>query len=245
MRARLVLVPLALAAALLAGCTTKSNPQTSPTTGAPDNGVSALPADQILAKAVTALTGAKSVHIKGEGVTDGDTVKLDLVLGGKDAKGMITSAGHTIEVIRVGSEGYLKVPSELLAAFIPPGTPGAPSPDQIAALLKDKYIKIPASNAMFAAVGSALDPSKLLEATGTLSKGDAKTVNGVPTIAIVDNDAKEGGKLYVATTGEPYPIRMEDSGGGNGLDFTEYGATVEIKAPSADQVVDVSQFLPK
>jgi len=243
MRARLVLVPVALAAALLAGCTT-STPQTTPTTAPADNGVSALPAAEILNRATTALINAKSFHVKGEVISGGETVKADVQLSGNNGKGTLVSAGQTIEIIRDGEDGYLKVPADFLALLIPPGTPNAPSADQLAALLKDKYIKIPVRNAIFAALASAIDPNELLKATGTLSVGEAKTVNGVPTIAIVDGDAKDGGTIYVATTGEPYPIRLEAKAGGAGLDFSDFGATVDIKAPTADQVFDATAFLP-
>jgi hypothetical protein len=244
MRARLVLVPIALVAALLASCTTKTEPATSPTTAAADNGIAALSATEILAKAVTALTNAKSVHIKGDFISDGDTMKADILIHGRDGKASIETGGKTIEVIRVGTDGYFKASAEFLSLLIPPGTQGAPSPDQLA-LLKDKYIKVPAGNAMFAAFASGIEPSELLKATGTVSKGEAKVVNGVPTITLVDDDAKDGGKLYIATTGEPYPIRLEHVAGGSGLDFAEYGAAVEIKAPPAEQVFDATPFLPK
>ena len=170
MRARLVLVPVALAAALLAGCTT-STPQTTPTTAPADNGVSALPAAEILNRATTALINAKSFHVKGEVISGGETVKADVQLSGDNGKGTLVSAGQTIEIIRDGEDGYLKVPADFLALLIPPGTPNAPSADQLAALLKDKYIKIPVRNAIFAALASAIDPNELLKATGTLSVG--------------------------------------------------------------------------
>jgi len=38
--------------------------------------------------------------------------------------------------------------------------------------------------------------------------------------------------MWVATEGEPYPLRL-DAGADGALDFTEYGATLNLTAPPA------------
>ena len=61
MRARMLLVPLAAAAALLAGCTT-TTPQVNVTPTPTTNGLESMTADEILDKAIEALSDAKSFH---------------------------------------------------------------------------------------------------------------------------------------------------------------------------------------
>src|SRR3979409_1495380 len=113
MRVRLAVVPLAVAATLLAGCASK-NPVTSPTAGPTtpaSNGVADLKADEIVAKAQTALKNAKSFHVKGAQTKDGSPLKVDFVFSGESASGTIESAGITIGMISVGgTDAHLKDP---------------------------------------------------------------------------------------------------------------------------------------
>ena len=69
-------------------------------------------------------------------------------------------------------------------------------------------------------------------------------MNGVPSVGLVSS-GKDGGTLWVATTGEPHPVRIEpsaQSGERGALDFTGYGESVTVEPPPADLVVDVSKL---
>jgi hypothetical protein len=71
-------------------------------------------------------------------------------------------------------------------------------------------------------------------------KGATTTVNGVPAIALTDSD---GGVLYVATTGKPYPLRLAPGdGSGQKLDFLDYDAPLVVSAPAAAINVDNPKF---
>ncbi|MBX6769375.1 MAG: hypothetical protein IRY90_19855, partial [Actinomadura rubrobrunea] len=48
-----------------------------------------------------------------------------------------------------------------------------------------------------------------------------------------------GGRIYVATEGEPYLLRM-DSGADARVDLSGFDEPVTVKAPPKDQVVDLS-----
>ena len=52
------------------------------------------------------------------------------------------------------------------------------------------------------------------------------------------------GTLYVATTGEPYPLRLEPADGSGGVDFSNFGSAPKVEAPPADQILDVAALMP-
>ncbi len=235
MRARLVLVPIALAAALVAGCSTKSGGEgTTTPPAATDNGVANLTADEILARATTALASATSFKAKGDITSDGTKVSLDVQFSGKDFKGNMSGEGLQFEIIKVGNDVYLKAPDAVWQTLLPPGQEAA------LALLKGKYVKVDASNPQFASLAGSLDTSEILKPEGSLTKGEAKVVNGVPTIGLADGTA---GTFYIATQGEPYPIRFEGKAGEGGIDFSDFNASAAVTAPAAGEVFDLQSLM--
>jgi hypothetical protein len=234
MRVRLALVPLAVAATLLTGCASK-NPVTSPTAGPTtpaSNGVADLKADEIVAKAQTALKNAKSFHVKGAQTKDGSPLKVDFVFSGESASGTIESAGITIGMISVGgTDVYLKAPDALWA-----GVAQIVDPAQLAAL-KNKWIKVDVTKPAFASFKDLLNREQLVKPQGTASKGETKTINGIPAIGVIDS--KDKSVLYIATQGEPYPLTGEGPGPTDSIAFTEFNTAGEVKAPAAAEVVDL------
>jgi len=229
MRARLVttLTALATAASLVAGCAQgTTTPQATPTPT--DNGISALTADQILEKAKAALGAADNYRVKGSASEDNEKVSIDFKIAGDNVAGTVAVQGTTIDIVRIGNDAYLKADAlwQMMLAQQP----------QALALIKGKYVKVPANDDRFKEFTSITDPETLLKPEGTPTKGEPKTVNGKQTITLVDS--KDNGKLYIATVGEPLPVRLEDSSG-NGVDFT-YDETFTVTAPDASQVVDAS-----
>jgi hypothetical protein len=234
MRARLVVVLAALgAASFVAGCATQTGgttPSASPSPTVADNGVSALAANEILEKAKTALGNAKTVRIKGSATEDGDKMEFDFKISGEDVAAVISGGGLTLELIRVGPDAYLK--ADALFETLLGGQP------QVLNLIKGKYVKVPANDERFKEFTQLTDPNEILKPEGNISKGQTKTINGTPAIGLVDD--KDKSTLYIATVGEPLPLRVEDETG-NGLDFT-YDEAVTVTAPPTDQVVDATQI---
>jgi hypothetical protein len=110
-------------------------------------------------------------------------------------------------------------------------------------LMGDKWAKVSKKNKDFADLFGVANVDELLKPSGTLTKGETKDVEGVNTIGLVDKSTK-GGTLYVATTGEPYPIRMEGSDTAQGqITFSDFGATFDdLKAPPEAEVVDFEKL---
>jgi hypothetical protein len=234
MRARVLLVPLVMAAAFLAGCTSNAPGATATSTPTPtSNGVDALTADEILAKATEAIGKASSFRIKGSAVEDGTKVAIDLVSVGKNTKGTVTGEGMTFDIVQVDGVSYVKADEFwrlMLATFIKDEAQRT----MAGAALKGKYVKAPADKAddLKSFVPAADD---LLKAEGAVTKGEATTIDGKPAITLTD---ASGNKIYVATTGEPYPLRVEAKTGEK-MEIVEIGANATITAPAAADILDL------
>jgi hypothetical protein len=230
---------------LAAGCgedTTAGRGSLAPTSSgssAAGQGVAALSADEILKKATAALQAAGSVRIKGEGGTGSERFAIDLRYAGANSTGTLGVSGQTIELRKLGQTVYLKGSREFWTSN---------GGEAAAQLLTGKWLKTPLSDKRFSGLYQLTDLREaakgILDPDGTITKGTEKTVNGVPCIGLVSS-GKDGGTLWVATTGEPYPVRIEPnpgSGEQGALDFTGYGESVTVEPPPADQVVDVSKL---
>jgi hypothetical protein len=57
-------------------------------------------------------------------------------------------------------------------------------------------------------------------------------VNGQPAISVTSTRPAGGGTLYVATTGEPFPLKLEGSKSNEGsVTFDRWNEPVELKPP--------------
>jgi hypothetical protein len=246
-------VVVSVGAALLAGCGGKDNtsaaPQTAsaapaatvsavPASAAPDdNGVAALTPAQIVDRAKAALKSAKSFHMNGTLNEDGQKTALDFKIAGADVSGTMTVNNAKVKLLRVGSNQYMNPD----AAFWK--LSGGKQAAAINQLVNGRWVKVPATNKDFGALFSAADVDSLLQASGTVTKGSTKVIAGTPAIGLIDKGS-DGGTLYVATVGQPYPLRLDGPTAAAGsITFSEFGtAFTDIKAPAATDVVDLSKL---
>jgi hypothetical protein len=233
------LAALATASMLLSGCggSDSTEPKGGTTTAASqapaDNGAAALAADEILAKAKEALTKAGSFRLAGSATTDGETMSLDFKVAGKDFSGKLSMGKDAdVEILSVGGKQYMK-PSEGFWAMLA----GAEQAKTMAAATGGKWVLVPAKDQV-SGLFAAADVNELLKPGGTLSKGEATKVGEQPVITLKDSSDAES-LVFVATTGEAYPVRIGPSATGEGITFSEFGAKFDgIVAPAADQVID-------
>jgi hypothetical protein len=197
------------------------------------NGMVGLPARQVLDAATEAARTASSVHIKGQVAQHGRTARLDLRLKGGAAGtggvGTVALDAREFRITRLGT--YLYVTGGP-GAFTELGPAGK--------LLEGKPVRVGAADPRFTEVAGFTDLRRifalLLEPGAGLSKGDRKDVNGLPALAL-RNAAGTGGTLWVATSGPPYPLRLDapqspDATVSGMLDFGEYGAPVPLTPPT-------------
>jgi hypothetical protein len=194
--------------------------------GSSDNGVAAKSPDAIVAAATNAVQSIKSVHVVGSGVSAGAPLAFDLNLAaGKGGSGQISENGLDFRMIVINQEVYIDGSD----AFWRHAGAGAAAVQ----LFHGKWLKGPVTGP-FAGIVVLADPQKLfnmfLSSHGKLAKGGTSTVDGQKVIAV--NDTTQGGTLYVATTGKPYPVEVAKTGAGGGhVIFDRYNQPVSVSAP--------------
>jgi hypothetical protein len=233
-----VLVPVVLAA-LLAGCSPSSGPPSLPPAPteavATQNGIAALPPDEIVSRAQTALGKVGSYRMKGELTLNGEITKIDLQNGGKNVKGTIEVNGRAMEILRIGDDLYMKASEQFWKKFTPETV------HNMVHLLADKYVKVDATNESFSALTETFDVSEIVKADVKITETTPTIINGTPAIGLVSSDKKS--TLYVATVGEPTPLRVEGPSGQGGLNFTDYGKPIEFSTPASSEVFDLKSLM--
>ena len=238
MRITRVVITVAAAGALLTGCGPASKPAApaAPASSKPaDNGVAALPANEILQRAEAAVNTGGTFRVKGTIKETDGSIALDLKVQSQDLIGSIAAGPVKVELLAAGTKRYVRPNAAFWAK-----TAGPKKAPTIAKLMGDKWVLVTAKDTVLNELFETVTIEKLLEPDGQLSKGPVRDIGGVPAIGLVDS--KDKGTLYVATTGEPFPLRLEPEKPGDGeLVFSDFGTTfTEVKAPPAAKVVDFS-----
>lgn len=194
--------------------------------GSSDNGVASKSPTGIVNAASQAISTASSVHISGSIISGGTPITLDLrLVSGKGATGSMSSRGLSFKLITIGPYVYINGGQSFWQAF---GNP------RIAQLLSGKWFKTPASG-NFASIGKLTNVrelfSQVLNNHGPLVKGSTTTVHGQKVVAV--RDSSKGGTLFVATTGQPYPVEIQKVGASAGaVTFDEFNQPVTLSAPA-------------
>jgi hypothetical protein len=198
------------------------------------NGVATKPAAEVVADAKAAADAATSVHVSGSLVSNGSPVTLDLdLLAGEGGRGQVSEDGLSFELIHLGETVYLK---------------GSPAFYQhlggatAAQLLQGRWLKAPATIGSFASLASLTDLRRLVDMAvainGTPVRVGTTTVGGHTAVGVT-NSAK-GGTLYVATTGQPYPIALTEAGSSGRLVLDRWNEPLSLTAPAA--AIDVTKL---
>lgn len=202
------------------------------------NGVASKSASDILKSSTNAIQSAKSVHVSGSLSDGGQAIKLDLnILSGQGAKGSMTQNGLSFRLIAVGKFVYINGSPNFWKHF---GGSAA------ASLFQGKWLKAPTNSSDFKSLSSLTNLHSLAQALltghGSLTKGSTSTINGQKVIAITDSS--KSSKLYVATTGKPYPVQIAKAGASaQHVDFDHYNAAVGLSPPPKS--IDISQLQGK
>jgi hypothetical protein len=256
---------LALISLAAAGCGDDSNNGSSGAggaNGANASGVESKSPQQILEDTAAALQDVKTFHVEGEegAGKKATSVKGDIGLP-KQLRIEFTRRGATATMIVVNGSLYVKAN----AAFWREEQGGKAAKE-----IADRWIKAPASTGDLRSLTKQLDPATLsrclLKDHGTLAHGGKATVDGRQAVVIVDKGDRPGtapGKLFVAATGEPLPLRTlatgnERPGGakdplcdseddspthvGDTATFSRYDEPLNISAPPA--AIDVAGGAP-
>lgn len=220
MRKLVAVIGLASVAALgslLAGCG-GGNTRASDTSQSPS---------QILKDAQRAVRTARSVHMAGHGLAQGQAARLDLSLvRGLEATGMLMLFGGSVELVRLRKDVYLRGDRSFWRHF---GTNRAKL-----ALLTDRWVEAPASVPALKGIASFTDISglsSLLAGHGKAISEGVRTFRGQKVVAL--RDAIEEGTLYVRATGTPYPVAIVggEKGHPETIVFDRWNQHVVVRAP--------------
>ena len=203
--------------------------------GSSSNGESKKTADQVVADAQQAALAASSVHVSGTITDNGTPLKVDLtIVKGKGGKGTLTESGVTFQLVRIGDTAYIKGSDAFLRRFAGAGA---------ATLFHDKWLKGSASTGRLAALAPLTDADKLIKAAlgqhGKLANKGETDYNGQKVVEIADTT--QGGRLYVAAKGDPFPVALKGSPKQGSVAFDDWNdAEATVEAPKG--AVDLSQL---
>jgi hypothetical protein len=206
---------------LLAGCG-----------GSSSNGEAKKSAEQVVSDAQQAAINASSVHVTGSITDNGTPLTLDLTLvKGQKGKGTLAERGLKFDLIRVGDTVYIKGSDAFLKQFAGAGA---------ATLLHDKWLKGSATNGQLAALAPLTDAEALFKAAlgqhGKLANKGETDFQGQKVVEI--DDTTQGGKLYVAATGDPLPVALHGSKQQGSVSFSDWNAGATVEAPKG--AIDLS-----
>ena len=182
--------------------------------GAKANGEQDKPAQQIVKDAAAALGAVHSFHAGGS-QTDSDGVSrvtVDVVLPGK-MKVHAIQGDKVVDAVILGNDAYLRG-NRAFWQSLGAGTAA------LSSRLADKWLKSPGASAQFGNLATLSDPSLIGRCTmivhrGPLTKAGSADVDGKSTVVVEDSgDGSDSapGKAYIATQGDPLPVRLVQSG---------------------------------
>jgi hypothetical protein len=165
---------------------------------------SAKPAGQILTDVRAVVAAATSVHVSGH--VGGQTrVGVDLHLSRTGGSGRVAASGLAFKVTRIGKAVYFTGNEGFYRQFT--NAAGI-------RLLDGRWLKVPVTDKRFGSFTGLTDMSgllgQLLHPSGTVTKIGVRTVGGQRVIAL--RDSANGGVLYVAATGVPFPVEIVSTG---------------------------------
>lgn len=194
------------------------------------NGIEKKTAQQIVAAAISAGSAAKTVHVSA----NLGTLSFDLQLvAGKGGKGRMVQNGLSFDLVRVGKLAYFRGSDRFWRKF------GGTAAVQ---LFHGKWMRSSATKGDLASLTPLTNLKTLitqaLGSHGKLKKGATSTIDGQHVIAIAD--VTQGGTLYVATDGQPYPVALRSGKQKGAVKFDHWNASVALAAPKDS--IDISKL---
>ena len=210
-----------LALVVLAGCGSSNGGGGS---GDPTNTVASDTAQHAFAAAKDAASKADSVTITGHsslGKLVRGSVELQLTRDG--GQGTIELLGTPYQVLRTGGSLYIKGPTSLYHRL-----------EITKTIPQETWVKLPLKDSAVGAVTDlAAETRRVISVSGKVAKGQITTVEGQPVLELKTEGKLFKGRLYIKTTGEPYPVRLEKSGQETATyTFTNWDKTMPPASPT-------------
>jgi hypothetical protein len=196
-------------------------------------------ATQLLTSAIAATKGASSARVVGIVLQGNQTTSLDLSAATNDhGQGSVTVNGQQIKLIRLGPTVYMSASKKFWSQSVSPTA---------AQLFAGKWIAGPVTNKDFASLGKFLDYPTLMnqllggKPSSVVSAGTT-TYRGRKVTVLKNKSGGGSGTVYVAASGQPYILRISQTGGSsNGtITFSAYNVQPNPSAPSG--AIDFEQL---
>ncbi|WP_432151375.1 hypothetical protein [Streptomyces sp. bgisy029] len=217
-----------------------------------DDDIASLSAEQIADRSRDALLQVSSLHLSARGSLDGsgERMSVDLTLdrAGNCAGGVDMGEDGSVEIVKRADDVWLKPDKAFWETHVPIG--GA----TFDAILDGRYMKAKADDARLLTVTEVCDLDTFRELItdnrdaaerGTLTKGRETEVDGAPVVPVIRTQGEERLTVYVATEGEPYPVRITVRGAEEEgtVNFSGFDRPVPAETPAASETVDVTALL--
>ncbi|MGH2850056.1 MAG: hypothetical protein ACRDLP_05510 [Solirubrobacteraceae bacterium] len=200
---------------------------------ASSNGVASRSPSAIVTAVRNAVDGVSSVHVAGAFVESGESLALNLYLvANRGGRGTVTENGASFSLVVVGKVLYFKASTAFWKRF---GNTAS------ANLFAGKWLKTPTTG-QYASVSAFTDIhtlfAQLLSPKGKLTKGPTTTLHGQPAVGVTN--PADGGILYVATTGKPYPLEVAGNTKNGQLVINGIDQPVTLTPPKTS--IDISKL---
>jgi hypothetical protein len=212
---------------LVSACGSGTTPTATMLKTPASNGIAEKPAAQIVTTAYTAMESAVSVRVHGSISDSGQRYTIDLTMAPAGVRGSMTApfdGARLASIDMVLTKGTMYVRSSTLWQQVGGATLGS--------LLDNRWVTLPASSVAGFPFTNAKSFIKVLNNGGLKSLGKDRvlgvktTVDGEPAIEL----SGEGAVLYIATTGQPYPLEIRQ-GSQNVMYFQYSSLPASITAP--------------
>ena len=203
-----------------------------------ENGIDQLQPAAALDTVIQALADEGTFHVTGS-MMRGLVLDISYVVdqGAVGTVGDQASDSSPIELVAVDDRIYVTGDEEFLAETVG---------EDAAKTIAGKWLLLSSDSSRRFEVlsdGRTFADVVLGSREGEIDITGVREVDGVPAVGLLFRDS--GATLWVAASGEPVPLRLEEKGasGGNGvLKFHDIGALVELDTPDEDDVVDVEKL---
>ncbi|MEU9981996.1 hypothetical protein [Streptomyces sp. NPDC050856] len=203
---------------------------------------------QIANKAVKATKSASSLTFDADLQMPEGRVKAFMAVDTKGQCAGTLSVGSTgtVELIRTGGDAYMRFDEALLREQ----SKGSSAEETSAVLktLKGRWTKADATDPEAKEGMEMCDLDQVLgelrTGINTAKRGEVTTVGGRKALTLTEKDGAATYKIYVATEGEPYLLKVEQKGGKEPgtISFSAYNKPVPAKKPAAKDIVDLDKL---
>ncbi len=203
--------------------------------------------EDITAAAEEDMKALSSLRMAGAISNDGQEISIDVALStAGDCAGDLTLGEDAgFELLSVGGETWIKPSAAFWEQF------AGPAASQVSEAAGDKWVAFPGDEAdNFAEI---CDLDSLLDEFNEEDEGPAPELAGTEEVdgqeaVVVTSTSDEGDpvKAWVATEDPHHILQLEvDQGEEPGqIQFSDFDAELNLEAPAADEVFDISQFQP-